>query len=92
MPRHKSAEKRVRQDKKRGLRNKAERTRIKSAIKSVRESTTPEAANRALVESASLLDKAAKRSVVHRRTADRMKSRLARAANRVAAAEQKKAE
>jgi len=85
MPRHKSPEKRSRQGKKRALRNKAVRTRIKSVTKQLREATAPEQVKKSLVECTSLLDRASKKSVMHRRTVDRTKSRLARLANRMAA-------
>lgn len=85
MPRHKSPEKRSRQDKKRALRNRAVRTRIKGATKELHQATDPEQVRKSLVQCTSLLDRASKKSVMHRRTVDRTKSRLARLANKVTA-------
>ena len=85
MPRHKSAEKRARQSVTRALRNRAAKTRIKGATKQLRQATDPEQVKKSLVECTSLLDRASKKSVMHRRTVDRTKSRLARLANKVAA-------
>jgi len=85
MPRHKSAEKRVRQDKRRALRNKAMKTGVRGITKQLRQAKTAEEAGPLLSKCTSLLDKAVKRSVMHRKTADRAKSRLAKSANRLAA-------
>jgi small subunit ribosomal protein S20 len=84
MPQHKSAKKRMRQDKKRGLRNKALKSQIRSSSKRVRQSATAEEAAEALSKCTSLLDKAVKRSVLHKSTAGRTKSRLAKAAKKTA--------
>ncbi len=89
MPRHKSAEKRSRQNEKRALRNRAARTRIKGATKELRQATDPEQVKKSLVECISLLDRASKKSVMHRRTVDRAKSRLTKLANKVTAAAKK---
>jgi len=85
MPRHKSAKKRVRQNKTRALRNRAARTRIKGAVKELHQATDPEQVKKSLVECMSLLDRASKKSVMHRRTVDRTKSRLAKLANKATA-------
>jgi small subunit ribosomal protein S20 len=90
MPRHKSAEKRVRQNKKRALRNKAAKTRIKGVTKELHQATDPEQVKKSLVECMSLLDRASKKSLMHRRTVDRTKSRLAKLANKVAAGPKQK--
>jgi small subunit ribosomal protein S20 len=87
MPIHKSPEKRMRQDKKRSLRNKAVMTEIKSATKKVRQSTNPAEAAEAFKKCASLMDKAAKRSIFHKSTVNRTKSRLAKAVNKLAASQ-----
>ncbi|HEV3475439.1 MAG TPA: 30S ribosomal protein S20 [Actinomycetota bacterium] len=84
----KSQIKRIRQNERRRVRNKAVRTRLKSAAKDVvtaAESGDPESATTRLREAGRLLDKAAARRAVHPRTAARRKSRLAR---RVAASQQ----
>ncbi|KPJ59622.1 MAG: hypothetical protein AMJ46_10405 [Latescibacteria bacterium DG_63] len=84
MPHHRSAKKRMRQDKKRAVRNKALKTQIKSSAKKVRQSSTAQEAAEALSKCTSLLDKAVKKSVLHKSTASRTKSRLAKAARKAA--------
>jgi small subunit ribosomal protein S20 len=79
----KSQIKRNRQNERAHERNKAVRTSLKTASKKVRSATGDEA--QALAREASrALDKAASKGVVHKRTAARRKSRLAKAANRAA--------
>jgi small subunit ribosomal protein S20 len=79
----KSQIKRNRQNERAHERNKAVRTSLKTASKKVRSAGGDEA--QALAREASrALDKAASKGVVHKRTAARRKSRLAKAANRAA--------
>jgi small subunit ribosomal protein S20 len=79
----KSQIKRNRQNERAHERNKAVRTALKTASKKVRGASGDEA--QALAREASrALDKAASKGVVHKRTAARRKSRLAKAANRAA--------
>jgi small subunit ribosomal protein S20 len=83
----KSQIKRNRQNEKRRQRNKAVRTSLKTASKKVALAVTEndgEAAPARAREATRAFDKAASRGVVHKRTAARQKSRLARAANRAA--------
>jgi small subunit ribosomal protein S20 len=84
----KSQIKRNRQNEKRHQRNKAVRTSLKTATKKVHvavaEGDTETAAMRAR-EASRAYDKAASKGMVHKRTAARHKSRLAKAANRAAA-------
>jgi small subunit ribosomal protein S20 len=77
--------KRNRQNERRRERNKAVRTRLRTEARKVREAgqgAESDSAGAQLKETARLLDKAASRGVIHRRTAARRKSRLARAAGR----------
>jgi small subunit ribosomal protein S20 len=81
---HKSALKRVRQNTKRQLRNKSVKTRVKSIIKEVRSAANENAADIAgskLIKAQSEIDKAAKKGVLHKRTAARKISRLAKQLN-----------
>jgi small subunit ribosomal protein S20 len=81
----KSAIKRIRSSKRRAARNKAARTFAKSVVKTAREaieSNTDVAAK--LNAAASALDKAAEKGILHKRNAARRKSRLAKAAAKVA--------
>ena len=73
----KSAMKRMRQAERRRLRNRAMRSKIRGAIKTAR---AAEGAARptAILEAIRTLDKAVSKGVVHRNTAARKKSALAR--------------
>ncbi|MCG6892914.1 MAG: 30S ribosomal protein S20 [Desulfobacteraceae bacterium] len=81
MANHKSALKRARQNELRRLRNRARKTRLKNATKTVRTTVGEESAAR-LREAQSIIDKAAKTSALHRKTAARKISRLARLVNK----------
>lgn len=77
----KSQIKRNRQNERRRVRNQAVRTRLKSEAKKVRttaEGGDQESAAGQLRRAAQLLDKAASKGAIHKRTAARRKSRLAR--------------
>ncbi len=79
MANHKSALKRARQNENRRLRNKSVKTRVKSIVKSVR--AADDNAAEKLDEAKSIIDKAAKRGIIHKRTAARTISRLAKHVN-----------
>ena len=84
----KSQIKRNRQNEKRHQRNKAVRTSLKTATRKVQVAAAQSDAETAgtLARDASrAYDKAASKGMVHKRTAARHKSRLAKAANRAAA-------
>jgi len=77
MPNHKSCEKRLKQDQKRHARNNYVRSTLKTLSKKIH-SDMPQAEKEKLLETVySQLDKAAKKGVIHPRTASRRKSRLA---------------
>jgi small subunit ribosomal protein S20 len=84
----KSALKRWRQNEAHRSRNKGVRTAARSAVKKAHEAITSADgdAAAAIREAASILDRAAKRNVVHKNAASRHKSRLMRQANRAGAA------
>ena len=73
----KSAKKRLRQSEERRSRNRAVRTRLKSAIKAVRAANDSQDATVRFREAAKLLDRAAVNGIVHPNRAARVKSRLA---------------
>jgi len=78
---HASALKRARQNEKRRMRNKSYRTRVRGAIKSVRqalEAKDQEAARAALSAAEPIIDKAASKGVLPKRAASRKISRLAK--------------
>ena len=84
MANHESAEKRARQNLKRRMRNKSVRTRVKHLTKVVRSATDEKSKEAAIVEfknAQSEIAKAAKKGVVHRRTAARKISRLSKLVN-----------
>jgi small subunit ribosomal protein S20 len=86
----KSQIKRNRQNEARHERNKAVRTALKTYAKRVRASATDgdaRAAQDHLLVATRELDKATSKGIVHKRTAARRKSRLARAANGAQATE-----
>ena len=68
------------------MRNKAVKTRIKHATKQVRSSSGEESKEAALTKlnaAKSIIDKAAKKSVVHKKTAARKISRLSKLVNAI---------
>ena len=73
----KSAMKRMRQNERRRLRNRAMRSKIRGSVKTAR---AAEGAARpaAILEAIRVLDKAVSKGVIHRNTAARKKSALAR--------------
>ena len=83
MANHKSALKRAGQNERRRLRNKAVQTRVKNVVKDVRLAVAQEAGNAVEQFNAakSAIDKAAKKGVLHKKTAARKVSRLAKQVN-----------
>jgi len=74
-----SAEKRIRQERKRTLHNRAQRSRLKTALKKASSSSSNTAeAQEALKEVSALLDRLATRRIIHPNKAARKKSQLAR--------------
>jgi small subunit ribosomal protein S20 len=83
---HKSAEKRARQNIKRRVRNKSVKTRIKHRTKEVRLAvgeSSKDTARSDLVKAQSAIDKAAKKRVIHKKTAARKISRLSKLVNSI---------
>jgi small subunit ribosomal protein S20 len=81
---HKSALKRARQSETKRLRNKATRTRVKSVIKDVRSAAAANDGDQAIIKlnaAKSVIDKAAKKGVIHKRAAGRKVSRLSKLIN-----------
>jgi small subunit ribosomal protein S20 len=82
MPNTKSAAKAMRQSKRRNAINLRVKDKYKSATKKVKKFITSGSAKdslEALKEAMSTLDKAVKKGVIHKNTASRKKSRLAKA-------------
>jgi small subunit ribosomal protein S20 len=83
---HKSALKRARQNEIRRMRNKVSKTRMKSIVKDVRLAAgeqSKETAMEKLTVATSVIDKAAKKGVIHKNTAARKISRLTRLVNTI---------
>ena len=85
MPQHRSATKRIRQNKKISTRNARARSAMRGAIRNVRMASNKEEASSALARAVSVVDKTAKRGIIHRNTAARCKSRLTRFVNKLEA-------
>jgi small subunit ribosomal protein S20 len=83
---HKSAIKRAGQNEIRRMRNKSVKTRIKSSVKNLRlaaSEKSSEAALKILDDAKSIIDKAAKKGVIHTKTASRKISRLTKLVNTI---------
>jgi len=76
MANHKSALKRIRQTATRTLRNKYQHKTTRNAIQTLRESTNKKEATAMLPKVSSMLDKLAKRNVIHNNKAANIKSKL----------------
>jgi small subunit ribosomal protein S20 len=81
MPNIKSAKKRMELSAGARLRNRAERSRIRSAIKRVRAAETTADGTARLTEAVALLDRAATRRLYHPNRVARIKSNLSRHVN-----------
>jgi small subunit ribosomal protein S20 len=81
---HPSALKRARQNTERRLRNRMSKTTIKNTAKQVRQAVAEKSADSAaslLKQAAATIDKAAKKGAIHKKTASRRISRLAKLVN-----------
>ena len=88
LPNTKSALKRMRQNEKRRLRNKAYKTRVKNVIKKVKffvEKKDLENATKSLSEAVSVIQKVAAKGVIHKNNASRKISKLAHLVNQLKA-------
>jgi small subunit ribosomal protein S20 len=77
----KSAEKRIRTSAKKTAKNRRVKTKLRNVIKKHRSAPSAET----LTATASEIDRAAAKGVIHKNTAARYKSRLAKASKRTAA-------
>lgn len=83
MANHKSALKRIRQTEKRRLNNKYYAKTTRNALKKIRLSENKEEAQKMYPEVAAMLDKLAKRNVIHKNKASNLKSKLALQINKM---------
>ena len=84
MPNSKQASKRLRQNDKARIHNKALRTSMRTAMKRVLRAGDPESARVALASAMKRVDKCAKRHVIHANAAARYKSRLSKFVSKIA--------
>jgi small subunit ribosomal protein S20 len=90
MPVHKSPRLNLKKDAKRTARNNYVRSTLKTLSKKIHSDISLEEKQKMVDEIYAELDKAAKRNVIHSRTASRRKSRIALYVNKLAAEGEKK--
>ena len=78
MANHKSALKRIRSNDKKRLRNRFQHKTARNAIRKLRSLTTKKEAKKQFPEVVSLVDKLAKKNIIHANKAANIKSKLAR--------------
>ncbi len=76
MANHKSALKRIRQSEKRRIHNKYYHKTTRNAVKALRSTSEKEAAEKLMPKVASMLDKLAKKNIIHKNKAANLKSSL----------------
>ena len=86
MPNIKSAKKRMELSRAANTRNRINRSRIKTAIRRVREAENAETAQVHMKEAISLLDRAATKRLIHPNRVARIKGQIARLVNGLSAA------
>ena len=84
MANHKSAEKRIRANEAKRVRNKYQHKTTRTAIKKLRTTTVKTDAVTLLKEVSSMIDKLAKKNVIHWKKAANQKSKLSRFVNKLA--------
>ncbi|MBR4970699.1 MAG: 30S ribosomal protein S20 [Paludibacteraceae bacterium] len=83
MANHKSSIKRIRQTEKRRLQNRYYAKTARNAVRKLRAMTEKEEAAKQLPIVSSMLDKLAKRNVIHKNKAANLKSKLAKMINKL---------
>jgi small subunit ribosomal protein S20 len=84
MANHKSAIKRIRSNDAKRLRNRYHAKTSRTAIKNLRATTDKAAASALLPKVASMLDKLAKKNIIHKNKAANLKSKLTKHVNALA--------
>jgi small subunit ribosomal protein S20 len=77
MANHKSAEKRIRQDAEKKLLNKYYAKTMRNAVKTLRNTSVKADAETLYPKVASLIDRVAKKDIIHKNKASNLKSKLA---------------
>lgn len=85
MANHKSSEKRIRQTEKRNLANRYYAITARHAVRDLRATTDKGEAEKMLPKVSSMLDKLAKKNLIHKNKAGNLKSSLALHINKLAA-------
>ena len=80
MPNNKQATKVVKRDEVRRLHNKAITSAMRTAVRSVLDADSPEAARKAMPDAMKKVGKAEKKNLIHANAAARVKGQLSRAA------------
>ena len=78
MANHKSSLKRIRSSETKRLRNRYQHKTTRNAIKKLRETTKKKDAEKLFPEVVSMIDKLAKRNIIHSNKASNLKSKLAK--------------
>jgi len=84
MANHKSAEKRIRANETKRVRNRYQHKTTRTAIKDLRGTTTKAEAEKKLKEVSAKIDKLAKKNIIHWKKAANQKSKLAKLVNKLA--------
>jgi small subunit ribosomal protein S20 len=84
MANHKSAEKRIRANEVKRVKNRYQHKTTRSAVKDLRAITTKTEAQAKLKEVSAKIDKLAKKNIIHWKKAANQKSKLAKAVNKLA--------
>ncbi|MDF0719401.1 MULTISPECIES: 30S ribosomal protein S20 [Chryseobacterium group] len=84
MANHKSALKRIRQNVAKRLRNKYYHKTARTAVKALRNEEDKTAASEQLPKVIALVDKLAKRNIIHKNKASNLKSKLTKHVNKLA--------
>lgn len=84
MANHPSSLKRIRQTEARKLHNRYQAKSARTFLKRLRETTDKKVASELLPKVSSMLDKLAKRNIIHKNKASNLKSKLSRAINSLA--------
>lgn len=84
MANHKSSLKRIRQTEKRNLANRYYAKSARTAVRNLRNTSDKKSAEEQLSKVSSLLDKLAKKNLIHKNKAGNLKSSLAKHVNKLA--------
>lgn len=83
MANHKSSEKRIRSNDAKRQRNRYQAKTVRTAIKALKEEKDKKAAAKSLPKLESMLDRLAKKNIIHKNKAANLKSKLVRHVNAI---------